>query len=419
MTRERASTAPRPAFLERGSPAYRRANLALFLAGFATFSLLYCVQPLLPEFADAFKVSAAASALPLSAATAALALSIAASAVLSESSGRRGLMFAAMAGSALLNLAAAGASRWFWLVALRAAGGLALGGAPAVAMTYLAEEVQPRALGFAMGLYVAGTAFGGMCGRVAGGALADLIGWRGALAVIGAVDFTVACAFLALLPKSKNFARRPGLGWRDHLAAWNSHLRRPALVLLFAIGFLLMGAFVTVYNYISFRLAAPPFRLSESELGVISTVYLFGIAASWSAGAIAGRFGRGLALPCFVLVGLGGDLLTLPNSFTMNIAGLVVVTIGFFGSHSIASGWIGRLASRAKGHAASLYLLSYYIGSSAAGWMGGLFWSAAGWTAVVAFTAALFASAFLAAIAVRTAEHADPATRRSTAFGRP
>jgi YNFM family putative membrane transporter len=41
------------------------------------------------------------------------------------------------------------------------------------------------------------------------------------------------------------------------------------------------------------------------------------------------------------------------------IAGITVVTIGFFVVHSVASGWVAFLADRNKSHAASLYLLSY------------------------------------------------------------
>ena len=65
-----------PSAIQRGTPAYLRANLALFLAGFATFSLLYCVQPLLPAFAKTFGVSPAESSLALSLSTSLLAFAI-------------------------------------------------------------------------------------------------------------------------------------------------------------------------------------------------------------------------------------------------------------------------------------------------------------------------------------------------------
>ena len=153
-------------FLTRGSPAYKRANIALFLSGFATFSLLYCVQPLMPIFSEDFGVTPAASSLSLSLSTGFLAFAIFCAAAVSERFGRRSLMFASLLGAAICTLACAVAPNWQSLLIVRALEGFLLGGVPAVAMAYLAEEVEPRGLGAAMGLYIAGNAFGGMAGRV-------------------------------------------------------------------------------------------------------------------------------------------------------------------------------------------------------------------------------------------------------------
>jgi MFS family permease len=86
---------------------FARISFALFLAGFSTFSLLYCVQPLLPEFARDFGLSPAQSSLALSLATGALALAIFTMGALSQALPRRGLMATSMVLAALLNLAAA------------------------------------------------------------------------------------------------------------------------------------------------------------------------------------------------------------------------------------------------------------------------------------------------------------------------
>jgi YNFM family putative membrane transporter len=56
------------------------------------------------------------------------------------------------------------------------------------------------------------------------------------------------------------------------------------------------------------------------------------------------------------------------------------------------------MAANTKGHAASLYLLAYYTGSSIAGWVGGWFWAVEGWFAVAAFTGLLIACALAAGI---------------------
>jgi YNFM family putative membrane transporter len=387
-----------PTWVERGSAGYGRVSLGLFAAGFATFSLLYCVQPLLPAFARDFRVGAAESSLALSLTTGFLAFAIVCAGALSEATGRRVVMLVSICAAAILNIAAGLAPDWRLLLAARGLEGLALGGVPAVAMAYLAEEIDPKALGQAMGLYVAGNAFGGMMGRVAAGFLSDLGSWRTALTAIGAADLVVAGAFFALLPASRNFTPRPGFDPAFHLAAWKRHLTRGGLTSLFLVGFLVMGAFVTVYNYAGFRLAGPPYELTQSQTSLIFVVYLFGMAASSWAGALADRIGRGRVLIAGTAIGLAGVGLTLLAPLPAIIAGVAVVTIGFFMAHSVASGWVGRMAGEAQAHAASLYLLAYYLGSSLMGSAGGWFWAASGWVGVAAFTGAQFAIAFLLAL---------------------
>lgn len=111
---------PAPVWIKRGSADYWRVSVALFLAGFATFSLLYCVQPLLPELAHTFAISPGQSALALSVSTACLAVSIVVAGALSEVLGRRKLMFVSMALAALCNLLASFLPQWHALLAARA-----------------------------------------------------------------------------------------------------------------------------------------------------------------------------------------------------------------------------------------------------------------------------------------------------------
>ncbi|MDM9619347.1 MFS transporter [Rhizobium sp. S96] len=385
-------------FLLRGTPAYRRASIALFLSGFATFSLLYCVQPLMPVFAEHFAISPAASSLSLSLSTGFLAFAIFCAAAVSESFGRRSLMFASLLGAAICTIACALVPSWHALLVIRALEGLLLGGVPAVAMAYLSEEIDPRGLGASMGLYIAGNAFGGMAGRVVTGTLAEFFSWRVALGALGMLGLAAAIGFFLLLPASRNFTPRKGFDARFHLRAWVGHISNPALPLLFAIGFLAMGTFVTVYNYIGFRLVQAPYNLNQTELGLIFTVYLFGIAASWIAGMLGDRIGHFIVLPAGIAVAAAGVATTLSASLPLIILGIVLLTSGFFIAHSVASALVGRLARGTKGHASSLYLLSYYIGSSVAGSAGGYFWGADGWNAVVVFTLIMLALGMIAAL---------------------
>lgn len=384
------------AWTERRSPAYRRVSLALLLAGFATFSLLYCVQPLLPAFAHDFQVGPAESSLALSLSTGFLAIAILCAGAVSEVVGRRGLMFASLVGAALLNIAAAAAPNWGVLLIARALEGFVLGGVPAVAMAYLAEEIHPRRLGLSMGLYVGGAGFGGMFGRVVVGALTQFTSWRIMLGGMGLLDLLAAIGFVMLLPVQRNFVRQPHLKPRYHLTAWHRHLHSRPLLLLFLIGFLLMGAFVTVYNYATFRLTGAPYRLSDAGVSLIFLVYLFGVASSGVAGALSDRHGRGPVLMAGTMIAGIGVGLTLLHAVAGIICGIALLTIGFFIGHSSASSWVARAAAGTKGHAASLYLLAYYLGSSVVGSVGGWFWSAGQWPAVAAFAGGLLGLVFTA-----------------------
>ena len=392
-------------FVRRGSPAYRKITIALFLAGVATFSLIYCVQPLLPLLADDFHVGAAQSSLVLSLTTGVLAIAIFAAAAVSERFGRRELMFASIGLASLMNIAVALTPSWHAILVIRALEGLAIGGVPAVAIAYLAEEIDPAGLGFAMGLYIAGTTVGGMAGRVLTGILTEFLSWRLALGCIGGMGLVLALGFVALLPRSRHFTPTRGFDAGYHARAWLSHLADKTMhpfgkPLLFIIAFCGMGSFVTIYNYAGFRLMAPPYDLSPTQTGLIFTVYLFGTMASSLGGAAADQFGRAPVLVCGLVLMAAGVGLTLVSGLGAMIAGTAVLTSGFFSAHAVASGWVGRLGGASKGHAASLYMLAYYLGSSVAGSAGGWFWAEGGWPAVAGFAGSLIGLATLCAVRV-------------------
>ncbi len=254
--------------IARGSSEYRRAGIAFFMLGLASFSLIYCVQPLLPAFTHAFGVTPAQSSLALSLTTGLLAISILLAGAFSQAVGRRGLMFTSMALASICNFIAALLPDWHMLLVARAVEGVVLGGVPAVAMAWLAEEIDKKDLGKTMGLYVGGTAFGAMVGRVGMGLLTEFTSWRIAMGVLGVLGMAAAIAFVLLLPESRNFERKPGLNLHFHLRAWFSHLGNKGLIRLYATGFFLTSVFVTLFNYATFRLSDAPFHFSQTQVSL-------------------------------------------------------------------------------------------------------------------------------------------------------
>jgi YNFM family putative membrane transporter len=192
---------------------------------------------------------------------------------------------------------------------------------------------------------------------------------------------------------------------RDLGGPLGRHLADPALLRLFGIAFLLMGAFVTVYNYLGFRLLAAPFGLPAGLTALVFLGYLAGSWTSSAAGRLGDRIGRRPVLCGAVLLAVGGVAVTLPDVLAVLLVGVVLVTIGFFGAHSVASSWVGRRAALLPGGvpavASAQYLFGYYAGSSVGGALGGLAYQAAGWPAVAGYVAALLVGALLLAIGVR------------------
>ncbi|ORM57753.1 MFS transporter [Pantoea rodasii] len=383
-----ASTVASSEWIERGSPQFMRVTLALFSAGLATFALLYCVQPILPVLSQQFGVSPAESSISLSLSTGLMALGLLFTGPLSDAIGRKSVMVTALMLAAICTLISATMTSWQGILMMRALIGLSLSGVAAVGMTYLSEEIHPRVIAFSMGLYISGNSIGGMSGRLLTGVLTDFFSWRVAVGVIGCFSLAGALMFWKILPASRHF-RPASLRPRSLLINFRLHWRDKGLPFLFAEGFLLMGAFVTLFNYIGYRLLSAPWSLSQAVVGLLSVVYLTGSWSSPKAGAMTSRFGRGPVMIGATAIMLAGLLLTAFNTLWLILPGMMLFTAGFFAAHSVASGWIGPRARRAKGQASSLYLFSYYVGSSVAGTLGGVFWHSYGWMGVTLFISVL------------------------------
>ncbi len=382
------------------SPLFRQTSWALFAAGFTIFSLLYFVQSLLPVFSRDFGVTPAQSSLILSTTTGVMAFALLVSGVVSDMVGRKRIMLFSLFTSAAATIVMALMPSWSGVVGVRIFMGISLSGVQAAGMAYLAEEMEPRAFGVSLGLFISGSAIGGMTSRLLASVIADYADWRTATAAMGLIGLGASLYFWKALPASRHFVRRSP-GTHAIFESLAGILRDPVFLLLFLVGFLLMGGFVTTYNYVTYRLVEPPFELSQTFVGLIFLVYLVGIPGPTFIGHLASRHGHATVLWCMLAIMLAGLLATLPDRLPFVLAGLAVLTFGFFSGHSVASGWVSRRAKRDRALAASLYLFAYYQGSSILGTMGGFFWQQGRWPAVVALTAGLTACGLAIALGLR------------------
>ncbi|MCC5803572.1 MFS transporter [Rossellomorea vietnamensis] len=375
-------------YIKRGTSAFKNANLALFAGGFSTFAILWGTQPLLPEIAREFNVSPATSSLSQSSTTIALAISLLIAGSLSDVFGRKSVMTFSLLASSILAICTGFATGFHMLVVGRILQGITLAGLPAVAMAYLGEEIEAKSLGMAMGLYISGNSIGGMSGRIISGVLTDHFSWHIALMGIGFISLLSSIIFMTLLPKSAHF-KPQSFKFTSLAGSLFSQFKVPGLTYLFTIGFLLMGGFVSLYNYIGFELIAPPYSLSQTVVGFIFIVYIVGTFSSTWMGMLADQYGKRKILPLSLIIMLAGVLTTLHPNLWVKIIGIAVFTYGFFAGHSIASSWVGRLALHDKAQASALYLSAYYAGSSVGGTVSGSFYHQWDWPGVVWMIVAL------------------------------
>jgi MFS transporter, YNFM family, putative membrane transport protein len=371
-------------YIEPAGKSFRKTILALFLGSFVTFADLYSTQPVIPVFAKQFGVSPAMASLTLSFATGTLALCLLLVSFFSENIDRKKIMGTALTLSALLSICVSFIQDDLYiLIAIRAIQGAVLAGFPAIAMAYINEEFHPKSLGYVMGIYVSGSSIGGLAGRLIVGVLTDHFSWNIAIGSLGALSLIISLAFWWMLPPSQH-AVRVRVSLSRIKTSLINNLRNNRLVLLFGMAFLLMGSFVTVYNFVGIPLMGPPYHLSQTLIGFIFIIYLVGTFSSTWMGKLADQYGRSVVLLIGIAIMLMGALLTLLDPLLLKIMGLALFTFGFFGAHSIASSWVGSLADKSeKAQASALYLLFYYAGSSIVGASGGLFLMKFGWGGVI------------------------------------
>ncbi|GLK16599.1 MFS transporter [Herbiconiux flava] len=381
---------------ERGERAYARIVVALFAAGFATFAQIFDAQAVLPALGRELGVPAAGAALTVSATTIGLAISVLPWASVADRIGRIAAMKISLVSATLLSLLVPLMPGFESVLVMRGLVGLALGAVPAIAVAYLAEELHGSWVGVAAGTYVAGNTIGGIAGRLVAGPLSEVVGWRSGLLAVSVLGAVAAATFFVLVPAARGFVRvrEVAVPLRTRILF---QLRDPVMLALYAVGFLLMGAFSAVYNYLGFHLTGAPFLVPETLVSLLFVAYLSGTVASRVSGGLGQRIGYLRVMLGGIAVMVAGLVLLFSDSLAVVIVGLVVFTVGCFSAHPVASGLSGRWAQLGRGQSTALYQLAWLSGTAFFGWAVGVVYDGAGWSATLLTVLGMCGAAALAA----------------------
>ena len=375
---------------------YKKALIASLCSGLASYNALYATQAVLPALSEDFGVSPSLAALTVSATTGGLALMVIPLSIVSERFGRRRVIQASVLAATLFSLALVTLPSIQSIIAVRLLQGIAVAGVPAVTMAFLSEEIDRRYLPRIMGFYIAGNSLGGLIGRLIPGIALEFTDWRLATLLSAIFAFAMALMTTWVLPKQRFFTPKK-ITLAHELQAFANHLRDPILLKLFLLPFLLMGSFVSLYNYMTFRLINT-FGLPESLAALVFIIYLSGTWTSTRTGTMVNRYGQAkVVVVCIALALVGLSLAFIPTVPT-TLAAVLLFTATFFPAHSISSAWVGEVARQDRAEASSIYILSYYLGSSIIGWVSGFFF-AHSWGLLVAWLILLTLIALVTALA--------------------
>lgn len=360
------------------SEQYREIRAGIFLSGLSVFAQLYLFQPLLPQLCHSYHISPASSAWTVSGSTLGMALGLFVFSFKADTYSRKRLMTFSLITSSLLTISSAFAPFFELLVIINTLKGFLLSGVSAVALAYLAEEVSPGILGQAIALYLSGNAIGGMSGRMLVTLFSGWFGWHHAVVIVGILSLILGILFVIKLPASQHFIPEP-VDIRRKISQMSSFMHNLVMIRIFLAATLFMGAFVAVYNYLGFRLEAPPFSLPHYIVASVFLMYTIGVVGTIAAGRLSDKIAPTRLIKLSLLMLAIGIISLITGNLAILVIGLGIMTLGFFATHTLASKIISQTAKEGKSSATSIYWLFYYAGSSVIGTSTGMILSSFGW----------------------------------------
>ncbi len=362
-------------------------QLAVGIVGYCCFINLYSPQSIMPLLSHDFGASAAKVSTIITVSTMAVALTAPFTGTVADVLGRKRVIVTAMFLLAIPTIMVGLSPNLTWMIAWRGVQGLVLPPIFAVTVAYIGDEWPHNEAATAAGIYSSGSSFGGFSGRLVTGFFADWLGWRYGFFALACVALTGAIAVALLLPRERKFVRSEGIvaSGKQMLR----HVRNPELLSVYAVGFGVLFNFIATFTFVSFHLAAPPYNLSPTWLGVLFVTYLAGSALTpWTGWAVT-RFGRRRFMMSVIALWIGGAALMLASPLPLIVLGLTLCAACGLLCQAVSTASVTITAKAGRSSAVGLYVTSFYGGGSFGAALGGLAWTFGNWPACVAMVIAM------------------------------
>jgi MFS transporter, YNFM family, putative membrane transport protein len=355
----------------------------------AAFTTIYITQPVLPILQIEFGVEATRASLTISAVIFGIALSNLPLGSAADRFPIKPIIFVGGCVITLCGIVCALTSSMSVLIATRFVQGLFIPCLTTCVAAYVAKTLPQESLNVVMGSYVSATVAGGLGGRLLGGFIHPPLHWRYAFVTASAFLLVATLAACCFLPKEK---RGPAVDLENQ--GFLQLISRPDLLRIFSVAFSAFFVFSSVFNYLPFYLATPPFSASTQVITLTYFSYLIGIIAGPLAGKLSNRMGNGAIMALGAVVFGAALAATLIKSVPAVAASLAFICAGFFSIHASAAGSLNTRLKSSRGRANSLYVLFYYLGGFAGISLSGYMYLSFGWPGIVTMGAAVLAIPF-------------------------
>lgn len=378
-----------------------RTFITIATIAFLTVVDLFAAQAILPTLTAHYAVSPAEMAVAVNASTLGMAVASLLVALFGSSIVRRGGVVLSLALLAIPTALLAHAGTLAAFTTLRIVQGLLMASAFSLTLAYLGETLRASDAANAFAAYITGNVASNLIGRFMAAAVTDHVGLAAAFYCLAGLNIAGAVLVYRTIDGRPTAPCGTSPAAASPLMRLKRHLSNLNLLAVFAIGFLILFAFIGTFSFVNFQLMKPPLSISMMQIGFVYLVFLPSIFTTAFAGRVVGRLGIHVTLISSLgLAAIGLPLLLLQDLAPV-LAGMALVACGTFFAQATATGFTSRAASSDRGAASGLYLASYFLGGITGAAVLGRVFDAYGWPACVTGVAMALISAGILAATLR------------------
>ena len=342
------------------------------------FASLYIPQPILPELARSFSISASQSALLISITMFPMAIAPIIYGYFLQSVSAKRLLLISIVGISLCQFIFAFSTQYELALFSRALLGLVLPATFTALMTLCTEGSAQKNVRTIMGIYIATTIVGGFCGRIIGGILTTVWHWKSPFIVIGVLLLGNALLILRMKTQQQSSFAKPKVSMIYDI------VRTPHYIFSFLSIFCVFFVFSGILNNLPFRLEEISPNISSAKISMTYAGYLMGISIALGSSRLVHKLGgEQVSLFIGVLALFISVIVFSSHSSNIIVANIFVLSIGMFFAHSVLTALVNHHASDNKPMVNGLYLSIYYAGGGLGALLPTIVYIKAGWISML------------------------------------